>query len=56
MVSRALSLGRLEYKWWVTIVVSLGMLMSMMDSTIVNSEHIHTEPRWQETGWPVFIS
>ncbi len=28
--------GRLAYKWWVTIAVALGMLMSMMDSTIVN--------------------
>src|SRR5579875_121798 len=27
---------RLAYKWWVTIAVTLGMLMSLMDSTIVN--------------------
>lgn len=26
---------RLAYKWWVTIAIALGMLMSMMDSTIV---------------------
>ena len=27
---------RLAYKWWVTLAVALGMLMSLMDSTIVN--------------------
>ncbi len=27
---------RLAYKWWVTIAVTLGMLMSLMDATIVN--------------------
>lgn len=27
---------RLAYKWWVLLTVALGMLMSMMDSTIVN--------------------
>ena len=26
---------RLAYKWWVTIAVTLGMFMSLMDSTIV---------------------
>jgi EmrB/QacA subfamily drug resistance transporter len=36
VMSRAQTLGRLEYTWAVAIVVSLGMLMSMMDSTIVN--------------------
>jgi DHA2 family multidrug resistance protein len=28
--------GHIAYKWWVTIAVTLGMLMSMMDMTIVN--------------------
>jgi EmrB/QacA subfamily drug resistance transporter len=28
--------GNLAYKWWVTIAVTLGMLMSLMDATIVN--------------------
>src|SRR5690242_7254309 len=27
---------RLAYKWWVALAVALGMLMSLMDSTIVN--------------------
>src|SRR5262245_58204572 len=27
---------RIANKWWVTIAVTLGMLMSIMDSTIVN--------------------
>src|SRR5690348_635669 len=27
---------RIADKWWVTIAVTLGMLMSIMDSTIVN--------------------
>src|SRR6516162_1667116 len=26
---------RLDYKWWVTIAVTLGMFMSILDSTIV---------------------
>ena len=28
--------NRIAYKWWVTIAVSLGMPMSLMNSTIVN--------------------
>ncbi len=28
--------GHIAYKWWVTIAVTLGMLMSLMDMTIVN--------------------
>ena len=36
MASITRSRTRLEYKWWVTIAVGLGMLMSMIDSTIVN--------------------
>jgi EmrB/QacA subfamily drug resistance transporter len=36
MSLRSLSNVRIAYKWQVTIVVTLGMLMSMMDATIVN--------------------
>lgn len=28
--------SRLAYKWWVVVVVTLGMFMSIMDNTIVN--------------------
>src|SRR5262249_16203879 len=59
MVSRAQSLGRLEYKWWVTVVVSLGMLMSMMDSTIVNIAIPHMQHAFgaslDEVQWVVTI-
>jgi len=34
LVSRASI--RIANKWWVTLAVTLGMLMSIMDSTIVN--------------------
>ncbi|GHO46004.1 MDR family MFS transporter [Ktedonospora formicarum] len=36
MLSLSRFQGRLAYKWWVMLTVALGMLMSMMDSTIVN--------------------
>jgi len=35
MVFHSLTKIRLAYKWWVTIAVTLGMFMSLMDSTIV---------------------
>src|SRR5215475_8227803 len=36
MLSLSRFQGQLAYKWWVMLTVALGMLMSMMDSTIVN--------------------
>src|SRR5437762_11879823 len=35
MVLHSLSKIDLSYKWWITIAVTLGMFMSLMDSTIV---------------------
>ena len=35
MVFHSLTKIRMAYKWWVTIAVTLGMFMSLMDSTIV---------------------
>ncbi len=35
MVFRSFARLRLAYKWWVTIAVTLGMFLSLMDSTIV---------------------
>ena len=35
MVFHSLIKIRMAYKWWVTIAVTLGMFMSIMDSTIV---------------------
>src|SRR6266536_71076 len=35
MIFHSLTKIRLAYKWWVTIAVTLGMFMSLMDSTIV---------------------
>src|SRR5438552_15535500 len=35
MVFHSLTKMHMVYKWWVTIAVTLGMFMSMMDSTIV---------------------
>ena len=35
MIFHSFTKIRLAYKWWVTIAVTLGMFMSLMDSTIV---------------------
>jgi EmrB/QacA subfamily drug resistance transporter len=35
MILHSFTKIRLAYKWWVTIAVTLGMFMSLMDSTIV---------------------
>jgi EmrB/QacA subfamily drug resistance transporter len=36
MILHSLTKIRLAYKWWITIAVTIGMFMSLMDSTIVN--------------------